>query len=68
MMFALLCCPRGADSEGGRLNPNQISLFECPRFMSCAAGRGAEGSVKGAAFRVHRSAAETLDGFRPALP
>ena len=36
--------------------------------MSCAASRGAEGSVKGAAFRVHRSAAETLDGFRPPLP
>ena len=37
--------------------------------MSCAAGRGAEGSVKGGrSVPVHRSAAETLDGFRPALP
>jgi hypothetical protein len=44
-------------------------LFECPRFMSWAAGRGEAGSVKGARFlRVHRSVVETLDGFRPLLP
>jgi hypothetical protein len=37
--------------------------------MSCAAGGGEAGSVKGTRFlRVHRSAAETLDGFRPLLP
>ena len=37
--------------------------------MALAAGRGAEGSVKAArSVRVHRSAAESLDGFRPPLP
>jgi hypothetical protein len=35
--------PRGADSEGGRLNSNQIFLFECPRFMSLSGGQGRGG-------------------------
>jgi len=36
---------------------NQISFVECPRFMSCAAGRGEAGSVKtGRTVPVHRSA------------
>ena len=48
---------------------NQISFVECPRFMSCAAGRGEAGSVKGALLvRVYGASANTLDGFRPALP
>src|SRR5581483_11008822 len=47
---------------------NQISFVECPRFMSCAAGRGEAGSVKGALLlRVYGASANTLDGFRPAL-
>ena len=34
----------------------QISFVECPRFMSCAAGRGEAGSVKaGRSVPVHRS-------------
>ena len=45
-------------------HPNQISFVECPRFMALCNGRRREGSVKGArSVRVHRSAAETLDGF-----
>jgi len=37
--------------------------------MSCAAGRGEAGSVKGALLlRVYGASANTLDGFRPALP
>ena len=48
---------------------NQISFVECPRFMSCAAGRDEAGSVKGALLlRVYGASANTLDGFRPALP
>jgi len=48
---------------------NQISFVECPRFMFCAAGRGEAGSVKGArTLRVYGASANTLDGFRPALP
>jgi len=48
---------------------NQISFVECPRFMSCASGGGEAGSVKGACLlRVHGASANTLDGFRPALP
>jgi len=36
---------------------NQISFVECPRFMSCAAGRGEAGSVRaGRTVPVHRSA------------
>jgi hypothetical protein len=35
----------------------------------CAAGRGEAGSVKGArTLRVYGASANTLDGFRPALP
>jgi hypothetical protein len=48
---------------------NQISFVECPRFMSFAAGRGEAGSVKGGrTVPVYGASANTLDGFRPALP
>ena len=48
---------------------NQISFVECPRFMSCAAGRDEAGSVKGGrTVPVYGASANTLDGFRPALP
>ena len=51
------------------LTLNQISFDECPRFMSCSASGGEAGSVKGARLlRVHGASANTLDGFRPALP
>jgi hypothetical protein len=66
----------GMDARVGRnlkegISPlalNRNFFAECPRFMSCAAGRDEAGSVKGAFVARSSSVSEALDGFRPALP
>jgi hypothetical protein len=69
-ILMLLCCPLWANwrPKTGE-HPNQISFVECPRFMALCNGRRREGSVKAArSVRVHRSEAESLDGFFAPLP
>jgi hypothetical protein len=47
-------------------HPKPIFFVECSRFMAFRNGRRREGSVQGGrSVPVHRSAAETLDGFFP---
>ena len=69
---SLSCAARAERDSKECFSPlalNQISFVECPRFMSCAAGRGEAGSVKGGrTVAVYGASANTLDGFRPALP
>jgi hypothetical protein len=59
MMFCSPVLPAWGEILKEGVSPlalNQISFVECPRFMSCAAGRDEAGSVKAArSVRVHRS-------------
>jgi len=68
-MTMLLRSPEGPIGVQKQEHPNQISFVECSRFIALRNGRRREGSVKAArSVRVHRSAAESLDGFFPSLP
>jgi hypothetical protein len=50
-------------------HPSQISFVECPRFMALPTGGVGRVRSRPRVFMcVHRSAAESLDGFSPSLP
>jgi len=63
----LLSCPLwGELASETEEHPKPIFFVECSRFMAFRNGRRREGSVQGGrSVPVHRSAAETLDGFFP---
>src|SRR5580658_7021070 len=68
-MTMLLRSPMGPIGVHEQEHPNLIFFVECSRFMALRNGRRREGSVKVTrSARVHRSAAESLDGFFPSLP
>ena len=68
MICALLCGPRGAESEGGLLPQTKFLCLSAPASWLLRLGRGEEGSVKGGrTLPVHGAPANTLDGFRPTL-
>ena len=65
----LLRSPVGPIGVQKQEHPNQISFVECPASWLFAAGGGGKVRSRPRVLqRVHRSAAESLDGFFPSLP